>query len=80
MKDHDRIAYEFMLSPVGYTSGEWAQKTGSTKLPTRVGEMEDKGYVFEKNWESANGKRWIRYRLVSEPMEYRLEGSQVCFA
>lgn len=80
MTDHERVVYELKKYPEGLTSGEYAQITGSTKLTSRTGEMEKKGYVFDKPWETHNGKRMIRFKLVSEPVQFKTEGSQVCFA
>jgi hypothetical protein len=80
MTDHERINHEFKVKPTGYTEGEWAQLTGSVKLSTRIGEMEKKGYVFDRDWESGNGKKWLRYRLINEPLELKTINNQVCFA
>jgi hypothetical protein len=72
---HERIDMEFSLNPGGFTEGEWAIKTMSVKLATRIGEMEKDGYFFSRTWEEANGKRWIRYKLVSRPPAFKYENN-----
>ena len=36
-----------------------------TKLPTRIGELKQKGYRFSDVWESGEGTKYKRYSLLT---------------
>lgn len=80
MTDHERILHKFKDNPKGFTSGEWAQETGSVKLSTRIGEMQRDGVVFIETWETTStGKKVLRYRLAPES-HFELKQNQYCYA
>lgn len=57
-KEHDGIT---MMD--GFVSG-----VNCTKINTRIGEIEKKGYVFSRDKEYSGDTWYYRYRLISEPL------------
>lgn len=67
MTQHDQIISYLKSHPEGISMYEGFTVLKQTKINSRCGELEKEGYVFDKQWETSNGKRFLRYRLVSEP-------------
>lgn len=52
---------------------------GCFRLGARIWDLRDEGYDITTENETTNGKTYARYRLVSEPVEYKTEGKQWVF-
>ncbi len=69
LKGDYRRLWRALTISIGLTTLEWAQHNGSCKLPTRIGELEQKlGLKFKREWiKLASGKRCIRYSYGVKP-------------
>lgn len=75
MTQHDQIISYLKVHPEGLTTYEAFTNLGQTKLTSRISELRTEGYVFDEKWEMNGGKKWIRYKLISEPCKYQVERS-----
>ena len=73
MTQHEAIIQYLKSHPEGLTMFSGFTELGQTKINSRISELRDMGYTFQQTWESANRKRWLRYRLLSEPMQMKIE-------
>lgn len=79
MTQHQAIIHYLKNHPEGLTTFEAFLSLNQTKLTSRISELRTQGYIFNETWETHNGKKWLRYKLVSDPVQFKTEGSQVCF-
>jgi hypothetical protein len=72
---HMRVL-QYVKTLGGITLKEAVQDLGVTCLHKRVGELEDKGYSFDRRWEEGYNRygektRYKRYYLTGEPKHGR---------
>lgn len=73
MKNQKTLILEYMRKYGSISSYEAYEKLGITQLGARIDNLQDDGYVFEKEWvkNRKNGqvKDYVRYRLINEERE-----------
>lgn len=73
MKNQKTLILEYMRKYGSISSYEAYAHLGITQLGARIDNLQDDGYVFEKEWvkNRKNGqvKDYVRYRLINEERE-----------
>lgn len=81
MCQKEQIVNYLKSHPEGISMMEGFTVLKQTKINSRCGELEKEGYIFDKQWETSNGKRFMRYRLVGEPFNFvEQKHGQLAFA
>lgn len=66
MNQHEKIL-EYFDTHNSVTVLEAAINMKITKLPTRIGEMERKGWIFPQHWEGDGNTKYKRYYKPRTP-------------
>lgn len=67
MTQHQKIIH-YCRTHDGITVREAGIDLGVYCLHKRISELKEQGYVFDEPWEERDGKRWVRHRLIGEPL------------
>lgn len=73
MKNQKTLILEYMRKYGSISSYEAYAHLGITQLGARIDNLQDDGYVFEKEWvknrKDGQVKDYVRYRLINEERE-----------
>lgn len=73
MKNQKTLILEYMRKYGSISSYEAYAHLGITQLGARIDNLQDDGYVFEKEWvknrKDGQVKDYVRYRLINEESE-----------
>lgn len=73
MKNQKTLILEYMRKYGSISSYEAYARLGITQLGARIDNLQDDGYVFEKEWvknrKDGQVKDYVRYRLINEESE-----------
>lgn len=73
MKNSTKIVLALLhLNPDGITSLDAWKMGGGSRLSGRIHELRQAGYPVTDEWETVDGARFKRYRLVEKPEQLRI--------